>query len=131
MELQRGDYVVTDDKTKVDLDRVHELLSASYWASGRSRETIETTVENSICFSVLSHDRQIGFARVVTDRAVFAWIADVIIHPDHRHRGVGRFLMECIAGHPEIPASLQVLRTRDAHGFYAELGFAAGEFMKK
>jgi hypothetical protein len=109
MEWRRGDYVVTDDKTKVDVDRVHGLLAASYWASDRSRDTVSTTVENSICFSVLSHGRQIGFARVVTDRAVFAWIAS----------------------HPEIPESLQVLRTRDAHGFYAELGFVADEFMKK
>jgi GNAT superfamily N-acetyltransferase len=74
---------------------------------------------------------QVGFARVVTDHAVFAWIADVVIHPDQRGRGIGKFLMGCIQNHPEIPNSLQVLRTSDAHGLYEKFGFGVGEFMKK
>ena len=110
---------------------MHGLLSETYWAAGRSRETVRITIDNSVCFSVLSGGRQVGFARVVTDHAVFAWIADVVIHPDHRRRGLGKFLMRCIQDHPDIPKSLQVLRTRDAHGLYEKFGFTLGEFMKK
>ena len=128
--MQDG-YVITDDKAKVDLNRVHELLSETYWAAGRTREMVQKTIANSVCFSVLFGGVQVGFARVVTDHAVFAWIADVVIHPDHRRKGLGKLLMSCIQNHPDIPKSLQVLRTRDAHGLYEKFGFTVGEFMKK
>lgn len=131
MEWPHGDYVVTDDKAKVDVDRVHQLLSGTYWAAARTRETVQKTVDHSLCFSVLHNGLQVGFTRVVTDRAVFAWIADVVIHPDHRGKGLGKFLVSCIQNHPDVPGSLQVLRTRDAHGLYEKFGFSVGEFMRK
>ena len=125
------EYEVTDDKSKVNIDTVHKLLSTSYWAADRSKEIVLTTIENSICFSVLHTDKQVGFARVVTDYAVFAWIADVIIHPDHRGKGLGKFLMQCIECHPDIPSSLQMLRTRDGHGLYEKFGFSHSDVMCK
>ena len=131
MEWSYQDYVVTDDASAVDLDVVHSLLSTSYWAAGRSKEIIKTTVDNSACFSVLHHGQQVGFGRVVTDRAVFAWIADVIIHPDHMGKGLGTFLMECIDKHPDVPSSHQMLRTEDAHSFYERFGFRKGEVLAK
>ena len=131
MEWRHGEYVVTDERAKIDIDRVHQLLSATYWAAARSRETVQKTVDNSLCFLVLCNGLQVGFARVVTDYAVFAWIADVVIHPDHRGKGLGKFLMSCIENHPDVPQSLQVLRTRDAHGLYEKFGFSVGEFMKR
>jgi len=131
MVWTQSDYVVTDDKSKVDVDRVHKLLTATYWATSRSRETVLKTVDHSICFSLLHNGVQIGFARVVTDYAVFAWIADVVVDPDHRGKGLGKFLFGCIQNHPDIPKSTQVLRTRDAHDLYAKFGFTVDEFMKK
>jgi GNAT superfamily N-acetyltransferase len=124
-------YKVTDDRSAVDLDVVHSLLATSYWASGRPKEIVEKAVENSLCFSVLLEGKQVGFARVVTDRAVFAWIADVIIDPDHRGKGLGIYLMQCIENHPEVPPSLQMLRTKDAHGLYEKFGFKSGEVLLK
>ena len=131
MEWVYHNYTVTDDRSAVDLDVVHSLLSTSYWAAGRPRELVEKAVENSLCFSVLLEGRQVGFARVVTDHAVFAWIADVIIDPDHRGRGLGIFLMQCIEGHPEVPPSVQMLRTKDAHGLYEKFGFRSGQVLLK
>ena len=131
MKYEYLDYEVTDDKSKVNLDAVHKLLSTSYWAADRSKEIVMKTIENSICFSALHSDKQVGFARVVTDYAVFSWIADVIIHPDHRGKGLGKFLMECIESHPDIPLSLQILRTRDAHGLYEKFGFTHSNVLCK
>jgi len=131
MQWHHGEYRVTDDKSNVDVDRVFDLLATSYWAAGRTKSTVKKTIEHSICFSVLFENRQVGFARVVTDKAVFAWIADVIIDPEHRGRGLGKFVMSCIQDHPEIPDSLQVLRTRDAHSLYEKFGFERGDFLSK
>jgi GNAT superfamily N-acetyltransferase len=131
MEWHHGDYVVTDDRDKIDVDVVHWLLSVSYWAANRPKEVVQKTIDNSICFSVLLDGKQVGFARAVTDRAVFAWIADLIIDPKHRGKGLGKFIMACIQDHPEIPKSLQVLRTRDAHSLYERFGFEVGEFLRK
>lgn len=131
MEWKHDQYLVTDDRSRVDLDAVHRLLSGTYWAANRPKETIRKTIDNSICFSVLAGGEQVGFARVVTDRAVFAWIADVVIDPGHRGRGLGKFLVSCIEAHPDVPSSLQVLRTRDAHTLYSRFGFEPGEFLNK
>ncbi len=124
-------YRVTDDRAAVDLDLVHSLLSMSYWAAGRPKELTERAIQNSVCFSILREGKQVGFARVVTDYAVFAWIMDVIIDPAHRGKGLGKFLIQCIQNHPEVPGSLQMLRTQDAHGLYEKFGFEKGEVLQK
>jgi len=129
MEWQNGDFTLTDKRERVDLNTVYELLKDTYWASKRTRATVEKTVANSICFSMLFGDRQIGFARVVTDYAVFSYIADVIIHPEFRGKGLGKWMMKCIVEHPNIGKTQRLLQTRDAHDFYKKLGFAVSECM--
>lgn len=129
MQWQRGDIVITDDRTAVDPVTVHQLLQNSYWATARSLDTILTTIERSLCFTVLKDGRQVGFARVVTDYTTFAWIADVIVAPEVRGQGIGKFLVQCITDHPALAATTQTLRTRDAHGLYEQFGFRRTEFM--
>lgn len=131
MEWKLNEYDITDNPSRVDIDAVCNLLSTTYWASDRPKELVRKSIENSICFSVLYSGRQVGFARVVTDRAVFAWIADVIVAPAHRGKGLGKFLIECIQNHPDVPESTQLLKTKDAHGLYERFGFESGECMFK
>ena len=129
MNWQNDDIVVYDTREKVDLDAVHSLLKGSYWAAERSKETIDKSIEHSLCFSMFRDGQQIGFARVVTDFATFSWIADVIVDPQFRGQGLGKFLMRCITEHQAIAATKQSLRTKDAHGLYEQFGFARTEFM--
>ncbi len=131
MKWHYHDITVIDDRNAVDVDRVHALLQQSYWASERSKKLIAESLEHSLCFSVLQAGKQIGFARVVSDYAVFSWIADVMIDPHYRGQGIGKFLMQCITNHPAIKHTTQTLCTRDAHGLYEQYGFAREEFMRK
>ena len=131
MEWRFKEYRLTDNRSEVDIDVVHHLVSTSYWAMGRSKSVVEKTVENSLCFSLFLNEDQIGFARVVTDYAVFAWIADVVIHPNHRGKGLGKFLIEVIDQHPDVPDDLKLLRTKDAHTLYERFGFERGEYLNK
>ncbi|MCU1246538.1 MAG: family acetyltransferase, partial [Acidobacteria bacterium] len=119
-------YSVTTDRARLDLDLIHGWLSReSYWAAGISRLLVERSIEHSLCFGVLDGDTQIGFARVVTDYATFAYLADVFVLPTHRGLGLSKLLMAAIREHP----SLQDVRrwslvTRDAHRLYQQFGFA-------
>lgn len=119
-----GACFVTTDPAKVDREIVHRFLSQSYWSQGISRDVLERAIANSLCFSLLDGDDQIGFARVVTDRATFAYLADVFVLPTHRGRGLSKLLMETIIAHPDLQGLRRwVLVTRDAHGLYARYGF--------
>lgn len=129
MEWKRGEYTITDEADRVDLDAVMALLSESYWAAQRPRAKMDTAVENSVCFSLYLGSRQIGFVRVVTDKATFAWICDVMVHPDHRGTGLGKWMLQCALEHPLTSDMQQLLRTRDAHELYEQFGFVRGEFM--
>jgi GNAT superfamily N-acetyltransferase len=119
-------YTISTDKSRLDIDMIHRFLSQeSYWAKNIPRGLVETAIENSLCFGAYHHDRQIGFARVVTDYAVFAYVGDLFVVPSHRNRGVSKQLMEAIRQHPR----LQVLRrwhllTLDAHSLYQQFGFS-------
>ncbi len=130
-EWQRDDYMLTDDKMRLDFDVVCSLLHATYWASSRPREIIAKSMNHSICFALLHSGQQVGFARVVTDYATFAWICDVIIAPEHQGRGLGKWMMECVLTHPELQTSTQVLRTRDAHTLYERFGFERTEYLRR
>jgi GNAT superfamily N-acetyltransferase len=124
--VTRDEYRVSSAHADVDLDVVHGFLSQSYWGKGIPRATVERAVANSICFSALRVDdgRQVGFARVATDRATFAYLADVFILPGHRGRGLSDRLMEAVTAHSELQGLRRwVLITRDAHGLYAKHGF--------
>ncbi len=131
MESLLGPYRITDDASSLNVDTVCDLLAATYWAGHRPREKIEKSIQHSICISVLLEDKQVGFARVVTDRAVFAWIADVVVAPEHRGKGLGKAIVQFIQDHPEIPSSRQLLGTRDAHGLYEKFGFRPYDAMSK
>jgi GNAT superfamily N-acetyltransferase len=119
-----GTLAVDTDPARLDLDRVHAWLAASYWSPGVAREVVERSIRGSIPFGAYEDGVQVGFARVVTDRATFAWVADVVVAPEARGKGVGKAIMGAIVAHPELQGLRRmVLATRDAHGLYAQFGF--------
>ena len=122
---QRGNYEISTDRSRLDLELIHSYLSnESYWASGRSREVIERSIENSLPFGIYTQNKQVGFARIVTDYATFAWVADVFVLAEHRGRGLSKWLMEVIITHPRLQGFRRwVLSTKDAHGLYEKFGF--------
>jgi GNAT superfamily N-acetyltransferase len=124
-EWQRGEYTISTDRDRLDIPIIHNFISnESYWAKGRSIETVRRSLDNSINFGLYKNDQQIGFGRVVTDYATFAWIADVFVLSEHRGRGLSQWLMEVILAHPELQGFRRwVLSTRDAHSLYARFGF--------
>ena len=125
MDQKRGDFTISTDKSRLDLDVIHGFLNTSYWATGRSMETVQRSIENSIPFGVYKGDDQVGFARVITDYATFAWIADVFILDSVRGQGLGKWLMEVILEHPELQGFRRwVLATKDAHELYRRFGFS-------
>lgn len=124
-EWLRGEYTISTDKTRLDLEVIHGFLDTSYWAAGRSVETIRRSIEHSVPFGVYIGNQQVGFARVITDYATFAWIADVFILDAHQGRGLGKWLMEAIISHPELQGFRRwVLATKDAHELYRKFGFS-------
>lgn len=124
MQWHKGEYTISTDRARLDFDVIHDFLDQSYWAAGRAVETIRRSVENSLPFGVYRGARQIGFARVLTDYATFAWIADVFIIEEFRGRGLSKWLMETILAHPELQGFRRwVLATKDAHGLYRQFGF--------
>jgi GNAT superfamily N-acetyltransferase len=120
----RGDFLVTTDPTRLDVAFIHAYLVRSYWAEGIPREVVERSIANSLCFGAFEREQQVGFARVITDYATFAYLADVFIIESHRGRSLSKFLMECIVNHPELQGLRRwILGTRDAHALYAKFGF--------
>jgi GNAT superfamily N-acetyltransferase len=120
----RGEFEITTDPARIDLKAVHAFLTTSYWAAGIPLETVKLSIRNSLCFSVYSCNRQVGFARVVTDRATFAYLGDVFVLPEYRGQSLSKWMMECITAHPELQGLRRwSLLTRDAHGLYRQFGF--------
>jgi GNAT superfamily N-acetyltransferase len=121
-----NNFYTSTDKSKLDIDMIEEYLSKrSYWAKGRSREKIVKSIENSMCFGVYTDaGQQVGFARVLSDFAVFAWIMDVFILEDFQKQGLGILLMKAIMEHPDLQGLERWgLGTKDAHGLYEKFGF--------
>ena len=117
-------YEVSTDRSRLDVALIHEFLHSSYWAKGISREIVERSIDNSLCFGAVLGDGQVGFARVISDFATFAYVADVFVLPEHRARGVAKLLMRTIFEHPDLQSLRRLLLiTRDAHGLYAQCGF--------
>jgi GNAT superfamily N-acetyltransferase len=115
---------ISTDKSLLDLDVIEHALHESYWAKGRRRAVIEKSIENSLCFGVYATGKQIAFARVITDRAVFGYLSDVFVVPEFRGQGIGKTLVRTILEHDDIKGlALFLLRTRDAQGLYAQFGF--------
>ena len=127
MEATRGEFLISTDRSRLDIDAIQRFLAEeSYWARERTPEQTKTAIENSICFGVYHADRQIGFARVVTDQATFAYLGDVFIINDYRGQGLSKWLMEVIVSHPDLQGLRRwVLATRDAHSLYEKFGFHA------
>jgi GNAT superfamily N-acetyltransferase len=124
MEWIRDGVTISDDAARLDLAVVHDYLSRSYWAEGIPLETVRRSIANSLSFGIYRGTRQVGFARVVTDRATFAYLADVFVLDAERGRGLARWLMEVIMEHTELQGLRRwLLATRDAHGLYAKFGF--------
>jgi GNAT superfamily N-acetyltransferase len=121
-----GEIEISTDSSRLDLDAIHAYLSTSYWGAGRSRELIEKSLGNSLCFGAYDGNVQIGLARVVTDRATFAYLCDVYVLESHRGRGIGKKLMQAVVAHPDLQGLRRFhLVTRDAHGLYEQFGFTA------
>jgi GNAT superfamily N-acetyltransferase len=126
MQLTRGQYSISTDPQRLDVDAIHAFLGRSFWAEGIPRDLLEKAVANSLCFGLFDGRSQVGFARVVTDRATYAYLCDVYILESHRDRGLGKWLIEAVMAHPELQNLRRFqLVTRDAHGLYARHGFAA------
>jgi GNAT superfamily N-acetyltransferase len=125
-ELARqGDFLISTDPSLLDLPLIHDFLAnRSYWATGRPLELVCRSLENSLCFGLYKRKRQIGFARVVTDRATFAWICDVFVLEEYRGGGLSKWLIGCLMSHPDLQGLRRILLgTRDAHGLYKRFGF--------
>lgn len=122
---ERGEYLINTDRSRLDVALIHNFLSnESYWAAGRSVEVVKRSIDNSLCFGIYRNTQQDGFARVVTDFATFAWLADVFIVSEHRGHGLAKWLMEVILAHPELQGFRRwVLATKDAHSLYTRFGF--------
>lgn len=118
-----GEYEISDDPARLDLDAVERLLHATYWAWERPHAAIEKSVANSICLGAYWRGAQVGFGRIVTDGATFAWICDIVVDEAHRGSGLGKVLVESVVLHPEIANLRQVLATKDAHSLYERFGY--------
>lgn len=124
MDLRRDEFRVSDDIALLDVELIHSFLRGSYWAAGIPRAVVERSLRGSLCFGVYEGDAQVGFARCVTDRATYAYLADVFVLPSHRGRGLSKWLMECVLAHPDLQGLRRwSLVTRDAHRLYARYGF--------
>jgi ribosomal protein S18 acetylase RimI-like enzyme len=124
IEERRGEFFLSTDRARLDLDAIHGFLSESYWAKGIPREVVARSVENSVCFGVYKYDQQVGFARAISDFATYAYIADVFVLEGFRGHGLGKWMMEAIFRHPQLQGLRRwSLVTRDAHSLYQPLGF--------
>ncbi|MBZ5685629.1 MAG: GNAT family N-acetyltransferase [Acidobacteriia bacterium] len=138
-ESRRGEFVISTDRARLDLDAIHGFLTNSYWAKGIPRDVVARSIEHSLCFGIYhevgekapllakparSGAPQVGFARVITDFATVAYLGDVFVLEAYRGRGLSKWMMECIMQHPRLQGLRRwILLTRDAHGLYAMSGF--------
>jgi GNAT superfamily N-acetyltransferase len=129
-EVEKNNYIISTDKSKIDIVYVHEFLSQSYWSPGVDISVVKKAMKGSLCFGIYNNDnqsfadRQIGYARMITDKATFAYLADVFIDENYRSKGLGKWLIEMILAHPELKGLRRILlATKDAHKLYEQCGF--------
>ena len=124
MDFTKDGFYISTKNEKMDIELIHSFLNRSYWAEGISKEIIRRSVEGALCFGVFENARQVGFARMITDRATFAYLADVFIIEEYRGLGLSKWLMEVILAHPDLQGLRRMmLATRDAHELYRKFGF--------
>ena len=117
---------ISKDKSRLDINLIHEFLTKTYWAKGRTKEEVKTSIENCLCFGVYLENKQIGFARIVTDYVVFAYLMDVFVLPEHRGKGYSKQLMKAINEEPLLQScKVWMLKTSDAHQLYSQFGYSA------
>lgn len=119
-------YLVSTDRARLDVDRIHRFLATAYWSTGIPREVVGASIDNALPFGLYAPSgEQVGFARVVSDLATYAYLGDVYVESAHRGRGLGAFLVSCVLAHPDLQGLRRwALATADAHGLYARYGFA-------
>ena len=124
-EERKENFLISTDKSKLDIDLIYDYLTHhSYWAQGITLETVKKSIENAVCFGLYENEKQIGFARVVTDKATFGYVGDVFVLEGSRGKGLSKWMMECILKHPELQGFRRwILLTRDAQGLYKQFGF--------
>lgn len=123
-EHRRGEYTISTDPARLDLPAIHAFLTSSYWAEDVPVEIVERSLRGSLCFGLYAPSGQVGFARVVTDQATFAYLCDVYVLPEYRGQGLGRWLMECVTNSSQLQGLRRwMLVTRDAQGLYEQVGF--------
>lgn len=125
-ESRRGEFLISTDRSRLDLEVIHGFLTNCYWSQGIPRDIVARSIEHSLCFGIYDGGgAQAGFARVVSDYATVAYLGDIFILESHRGRGLSKWLMECVMQHPQLQGLRRwILLTRDAHGLYAKSGFA-------
>ena len=122
--MEADGFTVSTEKERLDRGAIHEFLRGSYWAKGIPREMVDRSIENSLCFGLYDGDPLVGFARVITDKATFGYLADVFVLESHRGRGLATWFMEVIMAHPDLQGLRRwMLATADAHGLYRKVGF--------
>ncbi len=123
-EWRQGEYLISTDKSRLDLTLIHNFLKTSYWAAGIPLEVVRRSIEHSLSFGLYKEDQQIGYARVITDYATFAYLGDVFILEPFRGQGLSKWLMEVVVTHPDLQGFRRwILLTKDAHGLYKKVGF--------
>lgn len=121
----RDAYAISTDKDALNIPYIHHFLTRTYWAEGISIDVVRRSIEGSLCFGVYQGDQQVGFARVITDSATYAYLADVFIDATQQGQGLGKWLVGTILAHPRLQGLRRIeLGTLDAHGLYAQFGFA-------
>lgn len=124
IEVRQGEYTVSTDRSRIDVESVHAFLTSTYWSPGIPEETVRRAIAGSICFGIYHGDAQVGFARVITDRATYAYLSDVYVVEAHRGRGLSKWMMTVIMAHPDLQGLRRfALSTRDARGLYEQFGF--------
>ena len=124
IEVRQGEYTVSTDRSRIDVAAVHAFLTGTYWAPGIPEDTVRRAIAGSICFGIYHGDAQVGFARVITDRATYAYLSDVYVLEAHRGRGLSKWMMNVIMAHPDLQGLRRFsLSTRDARGLYEQFGF--------
>lgn len=124
--ISKGTYTISTDKKRLDVQMIHQYLSEeSYWAKRIPVSVVSKSIENALCFGIYDNEKQVGFARLITDKATFAYLADVFVLPDYRGKGLSKWLMEVIQSHPDVQGLRRwMLMTKDAQGLYTQFGWA-------